>query len=646
MPFAPGSAGTGCSERGRPEGSAPSGADASEHHVLLYNQHRSAAQRDQLEQLAHQRRLDELYDPTKTEAELWELHRVARQAHQERRAAFLQARHRPLPKSAGPPSHSTAADGAASQLAGPATPDSAAVSTPSGLNQAGGSLGPGDSAIGSHSAVQQYKAIYDPRVDRRARTLEMRFRHLAGLRPRRVAFAPVATSHYALRGERIRSSVTLERVMETDRVGQIGATFARAAGLPEFAPLPDAGRPTTTTRTTPAQLPWWDRALVREGSRLPGPGPDAVQLAEEAFGCALECVDTLPPDRVAQPDVADADGSGEARGLERWAQRVLGRRGPSCPSWAGGLDLEEITSLVVHPTPFSFQEEPDPPHTTYLTAAERRRLRRLRRLERQRERLRAEQHGGLLGPGGGGLLAAPRHTGAPRVTLRNYLRIFAQEAIQDPSAVEFQVRASVAARAAAAQATSQAGALTPGERRRKRLAKRRADALRTRRAIFRFARTLRAYAVLQLQRAVSDWGARGAMVVSPHWTILVIEGGPRSVRFMANLLFRRLGPSLFAASATGGGGDGPSAASKTAAPSGHAPPHVQAREALVTLARQASMVWHGAVRMPVLPYGFTRYLARTPQQLWRVLSALGVPDAFFAVCYYDPKTAKAALPCH
>ena len=117
---------------------------------------------------------------------------------------------------------------------------------------------------------------------------------------------------------------------------------------------------------------------------------------------------------------------------------------------------DKISVYIEHPVPLQPPGEapPPPPQPLKLTAKEQKKLRTQRRLAREKERQEMLRQG---------LLEPPK----PKVRIANLMRVLGEQATADPTAIEKEVRAQMAERAAAHEDRNAARALTPAERREK-----------------------------------------------------------------------------------------------------------------------------------------------------------------------------------
>ncbi|KJE96520.1 pre-mRNA processing factor PRP3 [Capsaspora owczarzaki ATCC 30864] len=192
--------------------------------------------------------------------------------------------------------------------------------------------------------------------------------------------------------------------------------------------------------------------------------------------------------------------------------------------------LTSISQLVEHPIPLRPPFEPlvQPVMPIMLTPRERKKLRRQMRLEKQKEK---EDRIRL------GLEAAP----AGKLKLSNLMRVLGDQAVQDPTKLEAQVRAEVAARHAKHLADNESRKLKPEERRAKRLEKRMRDT--------QFSVNVAVFLVKDLSnpryRYKVDINAQqylltGIVVHFQDMNLVIVEGGPRSIKRYKRLMLNRI----------------------------------------------------------------------------------------------------------
>ena len=190
--------------------------------------------------------------------------------------------------------------------------------------------------------------------------------------------------------------------------------------------------------------------LSREAAESAAGDANAVPLGEGAAGAAT---------RRARAFGASLLPSLPAAGAAEWWDAALLVDGAS---YGGDVLREKITLYVEHPVPLAppaGAEAPAPaPQPLKLTKAEQKKLRTQRRVAREQEKQEMIRQG---------LLEPPK----PKVKISNLMRVLTDTAAADPTAIEKEVRAQMAERAEAHEDRNLARALTPAERKEKKLRK-------------------------------------------------------------------------------------------------------------------------------------------------------------------------------
>ncbi|KAH9110354.1 hypothetical protein LEN26_013806 [Aphanomyces euteiches] len=170
-----------------------------------------------------------------------------------------------------------------------------------------------------------------------------------------------------------------------------------------------------------------------------------------------------------------------------------------------------------------------------LTKAERKRIRRTTRAERLKE----TQDKIALG-----LLPPPE----PKVKLANMMRVLQDQAVADPSAVERKVRAQVAQREKNHEMRNLARKLTPEERREKTLQKLKKDASGDICvALFKVPILTHPQHKFKVDVNAQQLHLTGAVLTvteNVHLNLVVVEGGPKSIKAYIKLMCRRIDWSL------------------------------------------------------------------------------------------------------
>jgi U4/U6 small nuclear ribonucleoprotein PRP3 len=306
---------------------------------------------------------------------------------------------------------------------------------------------------------------------------------------------------------------------------------------------------------------------------------EARRRREAASAAAAAAAGQADPNQVPIGERAGgAGGAGDTGGeggaeaeapepeVEWWDARLLKDRSSYGAAAAGGapaLREGRVTALVEHPVPLPPPAEapPPPPQPLRLTARELKKLRTQRREAREAEKRELVRQG---------LLEPP----PPRVRLANLMRVLGAEAAADPTAVEGEVRRQVAERAAAHEDRNLARALTPAERREKKLRKlldhappgaegdadggdgAPAGPAETLVAVYKVgslaAPRLRFKVVMN---AKENRVSGAALAPADAFALVIVEGGPKTLRRYEALMTRRIKWAEESADADGADGD-------------------------------------------------------------------------------------------
>ena len=219
--------------------------------------------------------------------------------------------------------------------------------------------------------------------------------------------------------------------------------------------------------------------------------------------------------------------------IEWWDQELI----PSATSYDAALSSDKlaerdktVTHLIQHPIPF---EPPVDPNRNVvipimLTKQERKKLRTQRRKQEEKEK-QEKIRLGLMEPA------------APKVRIANLMRVLGMEAVQDPTKVEAIVRAQMAMRQEKHERENASRMLTPAQRQQKRIQKIKKD---TRNEVL--ACVFRIHDLSdQRKRFKVEMNARqlmlsGVGLIHPDITVVVVEGGPRGLRYFKKLMLQRI----------------------------------------------------------------------------------------------------------
>lgn len=194
--------------------------------------------------------------------------------------------------------------------------------------------------------------------------------------------------------------------------------------------------------------------------------------------------------------------------------------------------MDRITIYVEHPEPFDPPAEPapPPPQPLKLTKKEQKKLRTQRRLAKEKDRQEMIRQG---------LLEPPK----PKVKMSNLMKVLGSEAVQDPTRLEMEIRTAAAEREQAHVDRNIARKLTPSERREKKERKLFDDPTNTVETI------VCVYKIRDLShpqtRFKVDVNAQenrltGAAVITDGISVVVVEGGKKSIKRYNKLMLNRI----------------------------------------------------------------------------------------------------------
>eukprot|EP00049_Salpingoeca_infusionum_P014325 m.267693 g.267693 ORF g.267693 m.267693 type:complete len:558 (+) comp15645_c0_seq6:2013-3686(+) len=211
--------------------------------------------------------------------------------------------------------------------------------------------------------------------------------------------------------------------------------------------------------------------------------------------------------------------------VEWWDQVVL----------EGGYDnigrdsYPEITSLVQHPLEFDAPNaKKTEPLPVYLTKKEFKKMRRRRRKaehEEKQEKIRL------------GLIEPP----APKVKISNLMRVLGTEAVQDPTKIEAMVREQMQLRQQAHQEHNEKNKLTKEQRSAKRAKKLEEDVEGgVTVAVFRVRSLRNESHKFKVDKNAKQLNLTGVAVMTDGANVIVVEGGPKSIKKYKRLLMHRI----------------------------------------------------------------------------------------------------------
>jgi len=196
------------------------------------------------------------------------------------------------------------------------------------------------------------------------------------------------------------------------------------------------------------------------------------------------------------------------------------------------FNMTKITHLVEHPIPVDpVTEAPDTgPVPLPLTRKEQKKVRTRTRIEAEKEK-QAQIRMGLLPPP------------PPKVKISNMMKALLNEAVQDPSKIEQQVREEMAQRQRNHDLRNAERKLTPEERRQKKLKKFADDiSVETQVALYRVEDFSNLQHRYKVDINASQLHLTGAVVMCEETGInaVVAEGGTKSIKKFTKLLTRRI----------------------------------------------------------------------------------------------------------
>ncbi|XP_022743425.1 protein RDM16-like isoform X2 [Durio zibethinus] len=195
------------------------------------------------------------------------------------------------------------------------------------------------------------------------------------------------------------------------------------------------------------------------------------------------------------------------------------------------LKTEKITIYVEHPRPIEPPAEPapPPPQPLKLTKKEQKKLRTQRRLAREKDKQEMIRQG---------LIEPPK----PKVKLSNLMKVLGSEATQDPTKLEMEIRSAAAEREQAHVDRNIARKLTPAERREKKERKLFDDpnTVETIVSVYRINDLSHPKTRFKVDVNAQENRLTGCAVISEGITVLVVEGGSKSIKRYGKLMLRRI----------------------------------------------------------------------------------------------------------
>ncbi|CAO2816527.1 unnamed protein product [Amaranthus hypochondriacus] len=221
--------------------------------------------------------------------------------------------------------------------------------------------------------------------------------------------------------------------------------------------------------------------------------------------------------------------------VEWWDVPLL-RSGDYADIASGGtfeekVKMDKITIYVEHPRPIEPPAEPAPPkpQPLKLTKKEQKKLRTQRRLAKEKDRQEMIKQG---------LIEPPK----PKVKMSNLMRVLGSEATQDPTKLEMEIRAAAAEREQAHVDRNIARKLTPAERREKKERKLFEDpnTLETIVSVYKINDLSHKQNRFKVDINAQENRLTGCAVISEGFSVVVVEGGVKSIKRYGKLMLRRI----------------------------------------------------------------------------------------------------------
>ncbi|GMH37612.1 hypothetical protein BSKO_05485 [Bryopsis sp. KO-2023] len=191
---------------------------------------------------------------------------------------------------------------------------------------------------------------------------------------------------------------------------------------------------------------------------------------------------------------------------------------------------DRITIYIQHPVPIEPPAEnaPPPPQPLKLTKAEMKKLRSQRRQQREKEKQELIRQG---------LLEPPK----PKVKISNMMRVLAEEAAADPTAVEREVRKAMEERQQAHEDRNLARKLTPEERKEKKLRKLFDDGgVDFQTCVFKVLDLSNMQFKYKVTINAEENRMTGVCLITDAFSLVVVEGCPKSIKRYKKLMLRRI----------------------------------------------------------------------------------------------------------
>ncbi|CEG80011.1 hypothetical protein RMATCC62417_14407 [Rhizopus microsporus] len=206
-----------------------------------------------------------------------------------------------------------------------------------------------------------------------------------------------------------------------------------------------------------------------------------------------------------------------------------------------------VTMYIHHPVPIKPPSEANAPpiiKSLMLTTKERKKLRRQTRAEAQKEK-RDKIRLGLIEPdppkGKKKNKIYRMKLTSDIVKISNLMRVLGEEAVQDPTKVEARVRREMEQRQRMHEKANEQRKLTPEERRAKILNKLKEDQKMSNEvAVFKIKSCSHPKHRYKIEMNAQQLQLTGMVIVHPKCNIVIVEGGPKSIKAYKKLMLRRI----------------------------------------------------------------------------------------------------------
>jgi U4/U6 small nuclear ribonucleoprotein PRP3 len=265
-----------------------------------------------------------------------------------------------------------------------------------------------------------------------------------------------------------------------------------------------------------------------EAEQYAGMDPNMIPLGTSRLGGASIADGILPEEK--EPPVPD---------VEWWDTRILADKTTYGVGVNGGefaLKADRITHYIEHPVLLDppVQAPPPPPQPLKLTKQELKKMRTQRRIAQEEEKQELIRQG---------LLEPPK----PKVKISNLMRVLGAEATADPTAIEAEVRRQTAERAAAHADRNLARMLTPAERKEKKVNKlldkpaEEGGEVVKQVAVYKVGELATPQLKFKVEVNAKENHLTGMAVHLPGaFAVVVVEGGPKTLRRYEKLMLRRI----------------------------------------------------------------------------------------------------------